>query len=141
MKQLGFIESIFLRTQKDRIIPYITSMIFFFWVWYVSKNQATNPPALTAFLLATFIGNIAALMANIYFKISMHAIAIGAFWLFFGWYTFVNSSSGLYLAIATVITGLVCTSRFLVSDHQSVEIYSALLIGMLCQAVAIGIVV
>jgi hypothetical protein len=142
MKQLGFIESIFLRTQRDRIIPYITSMIFFFWVWYVSKNQLENPPAVTAFLLATFIANIAALMANIYFKISMHAIAVGALFMFFLWLSFTSSFSlTYYLSIATIITGLVCTSRFIVSDHSAVEIYSGLLVGVVCQAVAIGITV
>ncbi|MBS1567587.1 MAG: hypothetical protein JST39_24600, partial [Bacteroidetes bacterium] len=38
LRQLRFIDSIFLRTQKDRIIPYITSMIFYFWIWYVYHN-------------------------------------------------------------------------------------------------------
>jgi hypothetical protein len=142
MRRLGFIESMMLRTQKDRIIPYVTSMIFFFWIWYVSKNQPENPPALTAFLLATFIANIAALMANIYFKISMHAIAVGALFVFFFWLSFTSAFSlTFYLSIATIVTGVVCTSRFIVSDHSTVEIYSGLLVGMVCQAAAIGIAV
>lgn len=142
MRRLGFIESIMLRTQKDRIIPFVTSMIFFFWIWYVSKNQPENPPAITAFLLATFIANIAALMANIYFKISMHAIAVGALFIFFLWLSFISSFSlTFYLSVATIITGLVCTSRFIVSDHSTVEIYSGLLVGMVCQMAAIGIAV
>src|SRR5215218_2707142 len=32
-KALGFISTIYLKTQKDRIIPYIASMIFYFWMW------------------------------------------------------------------------------------------------------------
>jgi hypothetical protein len=140
MRRLGFIESIFLRTQKDRIIPYVTAMIFFFWAWYVSKNQSENPPALTAFLLATFLANIAALMANIYFKISMHAIAAGALFLFFCWLSLTsNFSFTVYLSAATVITGLICTSRFIVSDHRAFEIYGGLLAGVICQAVAIAV--
>ena len=54
MKQLGFIKSIFLRTQKDRIIPYIVCMIFYFWAWYVSRNLHDSP-SLTAMLLAVFL--------------------------------------------------------------------------------------
>jgi hypothetical protein len=140
MWRLGFVESMMLHTQKDRIIPYVTSMIFFFWVWYVSRNQPENPPALTAFFLATFIANIAALMANIYYKISMHAIAVGALWVFFLWLSFASQFSfTTYLSVATIITGLVCTSRFIVSNHSAAEIYTGLVVGAVCQLVAIGI--
>ena len=31
LKGVGFIQSVFLRTQKDRIIPYIACSIFYFW--------------------------------------------------------------------------------------------------------------
>jgi hypothetical protein len=139
MKQLGFIQSVFLRTQKDRIIPYIVSMVYYWWAWHVSKNLHDNP-ALVAMLLATFIGCIAGMMANIYFKISMHGIAVGALFIFFVWLAFNGTVTlGIYLAIATLISGLVCTARLIVSDHSAVEIYAGLITGMLCQLIAIGI--
>ena len=39
MKGLGLIPGIYLREQKDRILPYVVCEIFYFWVWYVFKNQ------------------------------------------------------------------------------------------------------
>jgi hypothetical protein len=142
MRKLNFINNILLHQQKDRIIPYITSMIFYFWVWYVSKNQPENPPAFTAFLLATFLANIAALLANIYFKISMHAIAVGALVFFFCWLAFnSNFQFTAYLSAVVMIAGLVCTSRFIVSNHSSKEIYTGLALGMICQAMAIIITI
>jgi len=137
MKQLGFIKSIFLRSQQDRIIPYIVCMIFYFWAWYVSRNLRDSP-ALTAMLLAVFLSCIAGMMANIYYKISMHGIAVGALLMLFLWMAF-NGMTGPYLAAAMLITGLVCTARFIVSDHNPFEIYSGLMIGALCQLVAIAI--
>ena len=138
MKQLGFIKSIFLRLQKDRIIPYMTCMIFYFWAWYVSRNLHDSP-SLTAMLLAVFISCIAGMMANIYFKVSMHGIAVGALLVLFLWMAFNGAVPlGYYLAIAVFITGLVCTARFIVSDHSAFEIYSGLLIGALCQLIAIA---
>jgi len=138
MKQLGFIQSIFLRTQKDRIIPYIVCMIFYFWAWYVSKNIHDNA-ALTAMLLAVFLSCIAGMMANIYYKISMHGIAVGALFVLFMWMAFNGTVAfGSYLSIAIFITGLVCTARFIVSDHSAFEIYCGLLVGALCQLVAIA---
>jgi hypothetical protein len=139
MKQLGFIKSIFLRSQKDRIIPYIVSMIFYFWAWYVSKNLHDSP-LLTAMLLAVFLSCIAGMMANIYYKISMHGIAVGALFILFVWMASNGTVAfGSWLAIATLITGLVCTARFIVSDHSGFEIYSGLMVGALCQLVAIAI--
>jgi hypothetical protein len=139
MKQLGFIQSIFLHTQKDRIIPYIVSMVFYWWSWHVAKNLHYDP-AFIAMFLATFIGCIAGMMANIYFKISMHGIAVGALFVFFVWLAFSGTVTiGSYLALATIIAGLVCTARFIASDHNPVEVYAGLFTGMICQLIAIGI--
>jgi hypothetical protein len=139
MKQLGFINSIMLRSQKDRIIPYIACMIFYFWAWYVSKNLHDSP-SLTAMLLAVFLSCIAGMMANIYFKISMHGIAAGALFILFLWMAFNGTVAlGPWLAIATLVTGLVCTARFIVSDHNGFEVYSGVLAGALCQLVAIAV--
>lgn len=140
MKQLGFISSITLKTQRDRIIPYITSMIFYFWIWYVSRNTPDMPVQLVAFLLAAFLISIAGLMSNIYLKISMHTMAMGALLVFFTWFalnTSVNINS--YLAIVMLATGLVCSARMVVSTHTPFEIYAGLAVGGLCQLAAIFI--
>jgi hypothetical protein len=138
MKQLGFIKSIFLRDQKDRIIPYIVCMIFYFWAWYVAKNLHDNP-AYVAMLLAVFLSCIAGMMLNIYYKVSMHTLAMGALFVLFLWMAFSgNLATGTYLSVAIFITGLVCTARLIVSDHNAFEIYSGLLAGGLCQLVAIA---
>jgi hypothetical protein len=36
---------------------------------------------------------------------------------------------GLWLSVALLITGLVCTSRFIASDHTPAEIYGGLVAG------------
>ncbi len=137
LKQLKFIENIFLRTQKDRIIPYIASMFFFFWIFYVSRNLPDSPPAFVLMLLGVFIASIAALMANIYFKVSMHAIAMGGLVCFFILLSMQgNFSMGIYLSAAIFIAGLVCTSRLLVSDHYPFEVYAGFLLGVISQAIA-----
>ncbi|TDH18332.1 hypothetical protein EXU57_23530 [Segetibacter sp. 3557_3] len=139
--RLKFVESIKLRTQQERIIPYIASIIYFFWAWYVSKNQTENPLILVSFLLGLFLTTSAALMANSYFKISMHALGVGgvlAFMVLIGLYTF--DPMGVPISIATIIAGLVCTARLAVSDHHPVEIIWGFLIGILFQVIACVIV-
>ncbi|MEQ1554866.1 MAG: hypothetical protein ABL929_11835 [Ferruginibacter sp.] len=137
LKALGFIDSIFLRTRKDRIIPYMASGIFFFWAYTVFKKQEIYPPIMSIFILGVFLASSAGLLANIYYKISMHAIGVGG-WL--GIFTVIAKENTMLmtwpLAIVLIITGVVCTSRFLVSNHTQKDIYTGLATGFICQLVA-----
>ena len=140
LKALGFTESIYFRSQRDRILLYITSMIFFFWTQLELRERPEIPRILVAFMFGVFISSAAALMANIYFKISMHAIAMGG--LVGICFVIMQQNTMLMtwpLSAAFLIAGLVCTSRFIVSDHTPKEIYSGLLIGFICQFIGASI--
>ncbi len=135
--RLGFSTSIYLRTQKERIVPYISSIIYFFWAFYVSKNLPGSPAEMTFFFLGIFLTMSLAVMANNYYKISMHAMAAGGAAAFMVLLGLVNSqTSGLAIAIAVFVAGLVCTSRLLVSDHSPYDVYWGLILGVICQMVA-----
>ncbi len=140
LKGLGFIDSIFLKNQRDRIIPYIASGIFFFWAYLVFRNQPEIPVILTSFTFAVFLSSSAALIANIYFKISMHAIGIGGL---LGLFLVIMQQNTMLmtvpLSIAFLIGGLVCSSRLLLGDHQSKEVYAGLLLGMIIQMAAAAV--
>jgi len=141
LKAVGFIDSLYLRTQKDRIIPYIASGIFFFWGYTVFKEQPQYPPVLTAFILGIFLASSAALLANIYFKVSMHAIGMGGWIGFFLLLFYRNSMLMTWpLCLALLITGLVCSSRLLLRSHEQKDIYGGLLIGMVTQWIAAVVV-
>jgi lysylphosphatidylglycerol synthetase-like protein (DUF2156 family) len=135
-KGLGFIDSLYLRTQKDRIIPFIVTGVFYFWIWYVLKNQNTAKE-LIMFALAIFLSSSAGLIANSYLKVSLHGIACGVvvmFMLLFGLRS--RLELGLYISAAVFICGLVCTARLINGDHQPKEVYVGLAIGAVAQLVA-----
>jgi hypothetical protein len=135
--RLKFASSIYLRTQKERIIPYVASITYFFWAFYVCRNMPGSPQIMTFFFLGTFLSASAALMANSYFKISMHAIGVGGAAAFLILLAVVSGEPiGFAIAIATIIAGIVCTSRLLVSDHHPYEIYWGLVLGVLSQMVS-----
>ena len=137
LKALGFIDSAYLKTQKDRIIPYIICMIYYFSLWFVMHRQPENPFAINNFTLAIFIASIGGLMANIYMKVSMHAISAGVLSAFIMSLAFSQEIRfGIYISVALLITGLVCTARFIVSDHNQKEVYGGLVIGITSQLVA-----
>lgn len=140
MWRLKLIQTIFLRTQKERIIPYAAAMIFYFWAWYVFHNQHDNPQPFLNFLLGSFLAVCAAWFLNIVNKVSMHAIAMGGVAMFFLLQSFSQQDvTGVYFSISLLITGLVCTARFIVSDHTQGEVYLGLVAGALCQLIAIWV--
>jgi len=137
LKALGFIDSIYMKTQKDRIIPYVICMIYYFWVWYVIRNQNVYPDELVQFSLAIFITSILGLMSNSYMKVSMHAMAVGVMSAFIVLLMIDgNIDSGIYISGVLFITGLVCTARLIISDHSTKEIYTGLFIGIIAMLIA-----
>jgi hypothetical protein len=137
LKALGFIESIYLKTQKDRIIPYIACGIFFFWAFTVFKEQTKYPIVLVVFILGIFLASSAALLANIYFKVSMHAIGMGGLLGIFAILFYNNNLSMAWpLALVLIISGMVCTARLLFNTHTPKDIYVGLLIGIATQIAA-----
>ena len=136
MKGLGFVQSIHLKTQKDRILPYVVCEIFYFWGWYVSKNLH-YPKVVVVFALAVFLACSLGLILNSYMKISMHGIAVGtlcAFMLLAP--ALVTVHLGFFITIAFLIAGLTCSSRLIDSDHHPVEVYAGFMAGALMQLVA-----
>jgi hypothetical protein len=142
LKKVGFIESIFLKKQRDRIVPYMASGIFFFWMYLVFKNQIEIPRILTAFTFGVFLTSSLALLANIYFKISMHALGCGGMLGLMIVVLKTNPLSPFTLPfiIAVLITGIVCTSRLIVSDHTPKDIYFGFFFGIICQLAAAAFV-
>jgi len=137
LKAVGFIDSIYLRTQKDRIIPYMACGIFFFWAFNVFKQQTQYPSIFVVYLLGLFLASSAALIANIYFKVSMHAIGMGG-WL--GLFLLICYSQNILmtwpLSLVLLLTGMVCTSRMILKSHTPLDIYSGLFIGIVTQMIS-----
>ena len=137
LKALKFINTINLHSQRDRIIPYVACGIWYFWIWYVWRNLPDYPREAIVFALAIFIASSIGLIANIYMKVSMHAISMGVMTAFILLLALNQPISlGIYISLALLIAGLVCTARFIVSDHTPKEVYGGLLLGILSQLIA-----
>jgi hypothetical protein len=136
LRGLNFIDSIYLNTQKERIVPYMICMIFYFWNWYAFKNNH-GAKELVSMSLAIFITSILGFLVNISMKVSLHAMAVGVMSTFMALLAFNDSASlTLYLSITLLLTGIVCTSRLIAADHRPIEVYSGLVIGILSQLAA-----
>lgn len=137
MWQLKLIDSLQLKTPKERIIPYASAIIFYFWGWYAMSRQPDNPEAFINFLQGAFFGVCGAWIININSKISMHTTAMGGLIAFMLLFSFTDDhASGGYLSIAILIAGIVGSARFIASDHTKLEINQGYIIGALAQVMA-----
>ena len=137
-KALGFLDSIYLRTQKERIIPYIACGIYYFWMSYVLRNQPRFSHEIVQLSMAIFIASFLGLMLNINMKVSMHAISMGILSAFMTRQAVIMGSGyTLFLSVSFLVAGLVCTSRFIISDHSPREVYAGLFVGGLSQLLAV----
>ncbi len=137
LKGLKFIETLYLVTQKDRIIPLVACGVWYFWIWYVWRNFPEYPKPAVQLALAIWISASLGLLANIVMKISLHAISMGIMLSFIMLLGFAQSLNfGIYISVAIFITGLVCTSRFILTDHTPKEIYGGLALGIMSMLIA-----
>jgi hypothetical protein len=141
MRGLGFIKSIQLNTQKERIVPLMASIIFFFWTWNVFYHFPEIPQVMKDMAQGIFYASIAAMIANIYFKISLHAVGVGGL---MGLMLVVLQDGQMYsgfpMAISVMVTGLVLTARLLITDHQPGDLMAGFLVGFLGQLVAAWVI-
>lgn len=138
-KGVGFTESIHMKTTKDRIIPLLISMIFYFWAYHVfrSTRDFHVPEILLVLLLGSFWGVIAVFMVNIFLKISMHTAAAGSM---LGILLVLMFSSPVNMIlpffIALLIAGIIGTARLILNAHQRFELWLGYAVGILVQLAA-----
>ena len=156
-RKLDLISSIDMREKKDRIGPFIVTGVFYLWVF---QNVLRNNDMPTAFLIAvlgTTVGLFLCFLINLFFKISLHASGIGGFigmvlitmWLYsYGtfemWLPFIGSCSisiNLVLILSLLIAGLIGTARLGLGAHTSRELYAGFALGLLCQFIALKILI
>ena len=135
--RLKFSESIFLRTQKERIIPYVITMFFYWWMYYLSRNFHDQPIALKFFYFGTFIATCLGLIINNFIKVSLHAIGISGLLMAVVLVSFcypINNVS--WIALCALIAAVVVSARMIVSDHTQQELIIGFAIGLLTQVMA-----
>ncbi|MCW3462323.1 hypothetical protein [Chitinophaga nivalis] len=141
-KALGFISSIYMKTQRDRIIPYIAVIIYYFWAFYTFLQEGRAPKFYTAFFLGTFLSISIAFISNNFIKTSMHTVGWGGiigFLLSLAWGMHMNVS--IPLVITFFVAAIVATARLILHAHTPREVYLGFFIGIITQLAACWILV
>ena len=135
--RLKLSDSIFLRTQKERIIPYVVTMFFYWWMYYLSRNFTDQPIALKFFYLGIFVASAIGMTVNNFMKVSLHAMGIaGLTTAVILVSVFYPVNNAVWVLLAVLLTALVISARLVVSDHTKKELVVGLFIGVFTQVAA-----
>lgn len=154
-KGLGLSDSIYLRNKRERIGPYLVSALLYLSLYLqLAKTNSAN-----AFQVATMGAVIAlfgAFFINNFFKISLHAIGAGALMsmlvltvMFYSRSTYILRIGDLFMGeyktisvlyLSVILSGVICSSRLLLKQHNLQEIYSGLVLGFFATLIAYYIV-
>lgn len=133
----GIIKSIKMDNPKERIIPYIGTIIFYLLTIYLLKDVYV-PAIVFLFMIGAAISVLTALIVNFFWKISAHMIGMGGLCG-----TLICISIKLqtdmlfFLLIAIILSGLVGASRILLKAHDAKQVYAGYLVGFFWQIVIV----
>ena len=135
--RLKLVKNLSLDNRQDRLVGFIVTMFFYFWASYVFRNLPDTPPVAAHFILGTFLAICGAWMCTIFYKVSLHAVAMGgliSFFILFGRQD--PYVSGLYLTLSVLVSGIVCSSRLILGAHNRFEMVTGFFVGLIAQSIA-----
>lgn len=131
MKRLSIISSLEMEYQKDRVYPFLITGIFYVTTWLVFYNFGILDLIAYLFIVAAVLVFIA-LIVNVFWKISIHSMSMGAMSVFIIYMTsvhFISTSWPTYLVV--FISGLVGYARLKLGSHNPSQVYVGFLSGAL----------
>jgi hypothetical protein len=139
LKTLGRVDSIELKTANERIIPLTVNCLIVVLILQrvISEHEIVE---LYYFFLGILISNLTCLvLAIVKFRASIHLIGISGLFMFFialSIHFKININNTL--ALMSIITGAIATSRLHLKAHNYKELILGFFVGMLPQLILIN---
>jgi len=138
LKTLGYVNSIDLKSTKERIIPLILNAIV---VILVTQRILRPDPyiELYYFFIGILISTLACLILTFFkFKASIHMIAIsGVFMFFIALSIHFSININGTLALMSIISGAIATSRLHLKAHTYPELIMGVVVGVFPQLILV----
>lgn len=136
MRALKMIGSFELKTNKERIVPFIAISLFYFWTYLVVQKLGVGH-YFSHIALGASLGIFLAFFANVFYKISIHAVGVGGFVGVALTLTLISTYNLLFpLLLVILIAGAVGSARLYLGAHTPREVLSGYMVGLLGQMVA-----
>ncbi|MEO6165930.1 MAG: hypothetical protein ABIO46_14285 [Chitinophagales bacterium] len=135
--RLGFVKSLYMESQQERMVPYLTSGAMYIWTYVVFRKSGL-PEILSIVILGATITLFACFMITIFRKISIHTASMAClFILTFAMCLLSQTDYSFLLMTTALMAGVVGSSRILTGAHDLNEIALGYFIGVVSQLVAL----
>jgi hypothetical protein len=140
LKYRQLISSWFVIDQKERIIPLITTSIFYFITLYIILTFKI-PVFIKAFILASAVLSSIITVINFWFKISIHSVGAGALIaLVIALSVKSHDPLTLILIVVILLAGLVLSSRLWLNSHSPKEVWLGFFLGVFTSALLLFLI-
>lgn len=121
--QMKMIKSFKMETARERIYPVLTTGVFYF-LGYFLLSRLNVSPLIENFVLATLVAVLLAAGISFFWKISLHAIAVGGVTAaLVGMMFKYGADLILFVALMLLISGLTATARLYLNAHSPSQVY------------------
>ncbi len=129
LRLIGKVNSILLNQKQERNIPYLTTMLLYFFVYFNFNKYPTHPLILSyIFACMAIVGSV--MLINFYTKISIHLATLGALaGLLVVSGKLAEFDTRILLIITMLISGLVASARVFSNAHEERQVYSGFFLG------------
>lgn len=125
----GKIHSLQMETRKERVLPYFSTALYFFALYYLF-HTARFPSFLNIIILAAGISIILGLLINFKWKISAHSIAVGGIiGAVMGISLRLMIDFHMILVLLLLCAGLIGFARLKLNVHSPSQVYAGYLLG------------
>ncbi len=128
--KMKIIHSLRMETRQERTLPYLSTIIFYYAIYYLMKSNEIFIIYQILFL-AIILVTILCFFINFKFKISIHTMAIGALTgIMIGLSIRLNITMLMFILPLFIISGLIGFARLALNAHRSIEVYTGYLLGI-----------
>lgn len=132
--RMGRIQSLEMETPRERIVPYASTAVYYFALFYLFHNIEYFPTIFKVVILGAGISILITLLITFWWKISAHAVGIGGIiGALLG--TMYRTQMDLlpYLILMLFITGIVSYARLKLAAHSPSQVYTGILLGVMVE--------
>ena len=139
LRTLQKVNSIHLKTVKERIIPLLLNSVIIFFITQrvLPYNEIIE---LYYFFIGILLSTLSCLiLVLLNFKASIHMIAVGGIFMFFiALSIHFNININGTIALFTIVIGAIATSRLHLKAHTNIELFIGFFIGLFPQLILLN---
>lgn len=140
MKGIGFIRTFEMHDSKERIVPFIATMVFYIWTFLGVNSSFELSSQFSVFILGAVISLMIAFFTNLFHKLSIHMTGMGGLLMALILSSFSSTRPVLpFIIVVILLSGVVGSARLVLKAHTNRELYSGFLVGIFGQMAALNL--